>query len=57
MLRQIKLYHNAVDYLTSKGVDLSKILTQKHDSDQPVAENTTEEGRFKNRRIEFSVAQ
>ncbi|MFX5734729.1 hypothetical protein ABTE30_00630, partial [Acinetobacter baumannii] len=28
-----------------------------HGSENPVAENTTEEGRFKNRRIEFSVAQ
>ncbi|KRI63533.1 hypothetical protein APC62_01765 [Acinetobacter pittii] len=46
-----------VDYLTSKGVDGSKLVAQGHGSDQPVAENTTEEGRFKNRRIEFSVAQ
>lgn len=46
-----------VDYLTSKGVDGSKLVAQGHGSDQPVANNTTEEGRFKNRRIEFSVAQ
>ena len=46
-----------VDYLTSKGVDASKLVAQGHGSDQPVAENTTDEGRFKNRRIEFSVAQ
>lgn len=46
-----------VDYLTSKGVDGSKLVAQGHGSDQPVADNTTEEGRFKNRRIEFSVAQ
>ncbi|WP_454667085.1 OmpA family protein [Acinetobacter calcoaceticus] len=46
-----------VDYLTSKGVDASKLVAQGHGSDQPVAENTTDDGRFKNRRIEFSVAQ
>lgn len=46
-----------VDYLTSKGADASKLVAQGHGSDQPVAENTTDEGRFKNRRIEFSVAQ
>lgn len=46
-----------VDYLKSKGVDASKLVAQGHGSDQPVAENTTDEGRFKNRRIEFSVAQ
>ncbi len=46
-----------VDYLKSKGVDASKLVAQGHGSDQPMAENTTDEGRFKNRRIEFSVAQ
>ncbi len=46
-----------VDYLVSKGVDASKLVAKGHGSEQPVADNTTEEGRFKNRRIEFSVAQ
>lgn len=46
-----------VDYLVSKGVDASKLVAEGHGSENPVAENTTEEGRFKNRRIEFSVAQ
>ena len=35
-----------VDYLTSKGVDGSKLVAQGHGSDQPVADNTTE-GRLK----------
>lgn len=46
-----------VDYLVSKGVDASKLVAQGHGSENPVADNKTEEGRFKNRRIEFSVAQ
>ncbi|WP_249409540.1 hypothetical protein, partial [Acinetobacter baumannii] len=32
-------------------------VAKGHGSEQPVEDNTTEEGRFKNRRIEFSVAQ
>ena len=36
-----------VDYLVSKGVDASKLVAKGHGSEQPVADNTTEEGRFK----------
>lgn len=44
-----------VDYLVSQGVDAAKLTAVGHGADNPVADNTTEEGRFKNRRIEFSV--
>lgn len=44
-----------VDYLVSQGVDASQLTAVGHGADNPVADNTTEEGRFKNRRIEFSI--
>ena len=45
------------DYFVALCVDASKLIAEGHGADQPVADNATEEGRFKNRRIEFSVAQ
>lgn len=44
-----------VDYLVSQGVDAAQLTAVGHGADNPVADNATEEGRFKNRRIEFSV--
>lgn len=44
-----------VDYLVSKGVDASKLTAVGHGADNPVADNNTEDGRFKNRRIEFEA--
>lgn len=44
-----------VDYLVSKGVDPSKLSAVGLGQDEPIAENTTEEGKFKNRRIAFEV--
>lgn len=46
---------SVVDYLISKGVDESKLKAEGYGQDHPVADNSTEEGKFKNRRIEFSV--
>ncbi len=47
---------NAVkEYLVSKGVDGSKLSTKGMGETDPVATNATEQGRFRNRRIEFSV--
>ncbi len=47
---------NAVkEYLVSKGVDASKLSTKGRGETDPVATNATEQGRFRNRRIEFSV--
>lgn len=44
-----------VDYLVSKGVDPTKLNAVGLGQENPIADNTTEEGKFKNRRIEFEV--
>jgi outer membrane protein OmpA-like peptidoglycan-associated protein len=44
-----------VDYLTAKGVTASRIHAAGYGQTRPVAPNTSEDGRAKNRRIEFKV--
>ena len=44
-----------VDYLVSKGVDPAQLQAVGYGQEKPVAENSTKEGQFKNRRIEFEV--
>lgn len=47
---------NAVkDYLTSKGIEGSRIETRGVGPDEPVADNKTAAGRAQNRRIEFEL--
>lgn len=49
---------NAVhDYLVQRGVDTSTLTTRGNGDTKPVASNDTEEGRFRNRRIEFIVVR
>ena len=43
------------DYLVSKGVSDEKLDTFGASFDEPVASNATEQGRFRNRRIEFTL--
>jgi OOP family OmpA-OmpF porin len=38
-------------YLVSNGIDGNKIVTQGMSERQPIASNTTEDGRAKNRRV------
>ena len=46
---------SVVDYFISKGVDPSKLKAVGYGQENPIADNNTDEGKFKNRRIEFEV--
>ena len=42
-------------YLVSKGIESNRIYTEGKGLTQPVADNSTREGRAKNRRVEVEV--
>jgi CubicO group peptidase (beta-lactamase class C family)/outer membrane protein OmpA-like peptidoglycan-associated protein len=44
-----------VEYLISKNIDKSRLSYKGFGSDQPIESNDTEEGRKKNRRVEFII--
>jgi OOP family OmpA-OmpF porin len=44
-------------YLAGKGINPDMVMVSGQGPDRPVAENTSAEGRARNRRIEFRVAQ
>jgi outer membrane protein OmpA-like peptidoglycan-associated protein len=43
------------NYTTSQGVDASRITTKGYGSTQPIADNTTTEGKQANRRVEIAI--
>jgi outer membrane protein assembly factor BamA len=43
------------DYLINKGVEKDRLRYMGYGPDRPIATNDTEEGREKNRRVEFSI--
>ena len=45
------------DFLTKAGIDASRIETKAYGPNRPLADNTTAEGRQKNRRVELTVLQ
>jgi outer membrane protein OmpA-like peptidoglycan-associated protein len=45
------------DYLVKKGIDPERLSSRGYGSSMPVADNKTEEGRQKNRRVEFTVVK
>jgi outer membrane protein OmpA-like peptidoglycan-associated protein len=46
---------SVADYLVTRSVDRSRMLVQGMGFDQPVADNTTEQGRSQNRRVELTI--
>lgn len=44
-------------YLAKKGIDASKLDPVPHGESRPIASNDTEEGREKNRRVEFIIEE
>jgi len=42
-------------YLVSKGVEAARLTPKGFGESQPVADNSTPEGRYKNRRVDFKV--
>ena len=44
-------------YLVSKGVEATRLTAEGKGPSEPVADNATEQGRFKNRRIEFGLTK
>ena len=46
-----------VKYLTGKGIPAARVIAKGFGKSQPVAPNTTEEGKQKNRRVEFLIVK
>ena len=44
-----------VDYLMGKGIDSKRLLFKGYAATKPIADNTSEAGRAKNRRTEFTI--
>lgn len=44
-------------YLLDKGIDISRITTVSYGESKPIADNSTEEGRKINRRVEFIIVE
>jgi outer membrane protein OmpA-like peptidoglycan-associated protein len=43
--------------LVSRGVEKGRLTAKGYGQDMPIADNTSEEGRQKNRRVQFSIVE
>ena len=48
---------SVMTYLTTKGVDPSRLSAKGYGDTVPLADNNTEEGRVRNRRVEFHITE
>jgi OmpA-OmpF porin, OOP family len=46
---------SVMSYLTSKGVTAGRLKAKGFGPDKPIADNNTDEGKEKNRRVEFNI--
>ncbi len=46
---------SVMKYLTSHGISAKELVAVGYGSDRPIADNSTEDGREKNRRVEFVI--
>ncbi len=44
-------------YLVGKGIATGRLTTQGFGQDKPIGDNSTEEGRYQNRRVEFHIIE
>lgn len=49
--------HSVVNFLVKQGVEESRLTHSGKGETEPVADNKTDEGRFKNRRVEFKITK
>ncbi len=46
---------SVTEYLVTQGIDKSRLTTKWYGENQPVGDNTTKEGKAKNRRVELAI--
>ncbi|MCD4749202.1 MAG: OmpA family protein, partial [Thermoanaerobaculales bacterium] len=52
-----KRAQGVVDFLIGQGIDPSRMVSQGYGSGRAVADNSTTQGRKKNRRVEIIIAE
>jgi len=52
-----KRAYSVAQFLVNKGIPTAKFFMEGHGKSEPVSDNTTKEGRAKNRRVQISIGQ